>query len=408
MYATISKRFEFSASRQVRNPSWSEVENRHFFGPAVGGHHGHGINGVVYLIFSGPIDPATGMMINISQVKARGLDVLNARYDHRFLNVDTPPFDRIPPTASNLARQVLDDVAPLFSDTSAIPVVCHIADTDSTGATAYIGGAIEEYYLIDFSAARATRSPHLTDAENQELFGQAASLHGHNYRLRVVLSGECPRERGVMASREQVTAALKDVRDLLDHRCLSSDFPLLADMPTTTESLVRFIYDRLAGQLPVARVRLHEMENFFAECDKDHRISLGLSGSFHAAHCLHSTRLSEAENEAAYGKCARENGHGHQYQVEATVGGAFDERSGTLFRLDRFSQALNQAIEPWSYKHLNLETDDFKDMPTSGEHIISKLWARLDPLLDNRLTRLRLWETPNNRFTLRSQTPTRK
>jgi 6-pyruvoyltetrahydropterin/6-carboxytetrahydropterin synthase len=146
---------------------------------------------------------------------------------------------------------------------------------------------------------------------------------------------------------------------------------------------------------------LHEMDNFFAECDTAHRISLGLSDSFHAAHRLHSTRLSEAENEAAYGKCARENGHGHQYQVEATIGGVLDGRSGALFRLDRFSQALNRAIAPWSYKHLNLETDDFRNIPTSGEHIVSNLWTRLDPLLDHRLTRLRLWETPNNRFTLR-------
>ena len=40
---------------------------------------------------------------------------------------------------------------------------------------------------------------------------------------------------------------------------------------------------------------------------------------FEAAHRLVSPQLSDAENEAVYGKCARPGGHGHNYEVEVTL-----------------------------------------------------------------------------------------
>jgi 6-pyruvoyltetrahydropterin/6-carboxytetrahydropterin synthase len=403
MYPTISKRFEFSSSRQVKNPSLSDSENRRLFGPAVGGAYGHGINGVAYLVFSGPIDPATGMMINISTVKSRVIELLSDRYDHKFLNVDTSPFDRIPPTASNLAQRILNDATPLFSGLKAKPVACYLEDTDRTAATAFADGRVEEHHWVEFSAARSTRSPQLTDRENEKLFGHATSPsgHGHNYRLRVTLGGEFKPDTGVLAAYDRSHAALVAFRDLVDHKNLNIDISALAQVPMTTESLARFAFQRLESDLPVARVQLFELDNFFASYDASGRSSLGLADSFHAAHRLHSDRLSDADNLSTYGKCSHPSGHGHQYRVEATIGGTYDDRTGTLYHFDRFADALQKSIEPWAYKHLNLETADFVGAPTTGENIVSRLWERLDPVLDHRLNRLRLWETANNRFTLR-------
>lgn len=403
MYPTISKRFEFSSSRQVKNPSLSDSENRRLFGPAVGGAYGHGINAVAYLVFSGPIDPATGMMINISTVKSRVIELLSNRYDHKFLNVDTPPFDRIPPTASNLARQILGDAIPLFSDLKAKPVACHLEDTDRTAATAFADGRVEEHHWVDFSAARSTRSPQLSDKENEELFGRAASLsgHGHNYRLRVTLGGEFKPDTGLLAAYDKAHGALLAFRDLVDHKNLNTDIPALTQVPMTTESLARFAFQQLEADLSVARVQLFELDSFFATYDASGRFFLGLADSFHAAHRLHSDGLSDSENLSTYGKCSHPSGHGHQYRVEVTIGGTYDDRTGTLYHFDRFAEALHKSIEPWAFKHLNLETTDFVDAPTTGENIVSRLWERLDPLLDHQLARLRLWETANNRFTLR-------
>jgi 6-pyruvoyltetrahydropterin/6-carboxytetrahydropterin synthase len=122
---------------------------------------------------------------------------------------------------------------------------------------------------------------------------------------------------------------------------------------------------------------------------------------FLAAHRLHSQSLDARENRLVYGKCNNLAGHGHRYRVEATVGGDFDERSGTLFNLTDLQSGLAKSLEPWQYKHLEMETAEFTDNPSTGENICHALWPRLNHHLSERLMRLRIWETPNNRFTLR-------
>jgi 6-pyruvoyltetrahydropterin/6-carboxytetrahydropterin synthase len=114
--------------------------------------------------------------------------------------------------------------------------------------------------------------------------------------------------------------------------------------------------------------------------------------------------LSDAENWKLYGKCNNPRGHGHGYLTEATVGGEYDVRSGTLYDFVALKNALGESLEPWRNRHLDLETEDFRDAPSTGENIVCALWPKLDNRLGQRLVRLRLWETANNRFTLRRTT----
>jgi hypothetical protein len=62
---------------------------------------------------------------------------------------------------------------------------------------------------------------------------------------------------------------------------------------------------------------------------------------------------------------------------------------------------MSDALEPWQDKHLDLETEDFREMPSTGENIVRALWPKIDNRVSQQLARLRLWETNNNRFTLR-------
>ena len=52
------------------------------------------------------MNPETGMLINISEIKSRAGDVLHDGYDHKFLNEDNPAFADQVPTAENIARQL--------------------------------------------------------------------------------------------------------------------------------------------------------------------------------------------------------------------------------------------------------------------------------------------------------------
>jgi 6-pyruvoyltetrahydropterin/6-carboxytetrahydropterin synthase len=101
----ITRKVEFSASHVCRDPRLSELENRKLFGMAAN-PHGHGHNYVVEASVAGDPDPVTGMVLDLKELK----EILNREvaepYDHRFLNYEVPPFDRVIPTTENIARDI--------------------------------------------------------------------------------------------------------------------------------------------------------------------------------------------------------------------------------------------------------------------------------------------------------------
>src|ERR1700730_14394677 len=403
MLLTVSKRLEFSGSRGLFVKGWSGAENLAAFGPETSARYGTGRNYVAYFGFSGRVDPVTGMLMNISEIKERVGQVLRDGFDHKFLNENNPAFATIPPTAENIARQLFLDAAPLFRDSSAELVVCHLSESQDRSATYFATGVSEANYWFEFSAARQTMSPRLSPEDNQKLFGTAASPfgHGHNYRARLTFRSKPELGEGPRVKYEATHRALESLRSELDHKNLNREVPGLANQPITTENLARYIYERVRATLPLHRVRLHERADFFAEYWQQGNYFLGLQLPFSAAHRLHSVKLTAEENVALYGKCNNPLGHGHLYLTEATIGGAFDERSGTLRDFGTLQSGIAEGLEPWQNKHLNLEMEEFRENPSTGENIVQALWPRFDSRLDGRLVRLRLWETANNRFTLR-------
>ena len=379
-------------------PRWSEKENVAAFGEESRAKHGTGRNYVAYFIFSGRVDPVTGMLINISEIKRRAGQVVDNQFDHKFLNEDNPAFRDLPPTAENIARRLFDDVAPLFKDVDAKLVAVHLIETPDRSATFYFDGACDANYWFEFSAARQTMSPRLTTAENARLFGDSTRIHGHNYRARLTFQKE--KIPGAGVQQRDVDLCLESLRYELDHRFLN-ELPTLKGRPLTTESLATYLRERIAASLPIHRVRLYERDDFFAEVWPEQNVFLGIQMRFSAAHRLHVPSFSDEKNAALFGKCDNPRGHGHLYLTEATIAGNYDERSGTLYDFIAFQKALHHSIEPWQDRHLDLETEDFRKISSSGENIVRALWAKLDGRVNQQLVRLRLWETKNNRFTVR-------
>ena len=326
---------------------------------------------------------------------------MRERFDHKFLNKNDASFRDVPPTAENIARQLYVNVAPLFSDVDATLAACHVAESPERSATFYADGAGEANYWIEFSAARKTMSPRLNAEENARLFGPATSIHGHNYRARLTFRSERLATDVPLVRYDAIAPCSRALHNELDHRYLNKDVVELKDRPLTTESLAEYIYERAKSAMPLHRVRLHEREDFFAEAWGDKIIFLGTWMPFNAAHRLHATALSDAENAKLYGKCNNPLGHGHRYLTETTVGGEYDKRSGTLYDFVAFRKAIEESLKPWQNRHLDLETNDFRDVPSTGENIVRALWPKIDNRVNQQLVRLRLWETANNRFTLR-------
>jgi 6-pyruvoyltetrahydropterin/6-carboxytetrahydropterin synthase len=101
----LTRRVEFSASHRCYQPELTESENRELYGAATN-PNGHGHNYVVEVTIRGEVDPVTGMVFDLKKLK----DILNREVvdpmDHRHLNYEVPPFDRVVPTAENLAQEI--------------------------------------------------------------------------------------------------------------------------------------------------------------------------------------------------------------------------------------------------------------------------------------------------------------
>ncbi len=114
----ITRRVDFSASHVCSQPLLSEAENRALYGPAANAK-GHGHNYVLEVTLDGQPDPITGMVFDVKRLK----DILNEAVvepmDHRFLNREVRPFDRMVPTAENIAVEIWNRLAPYFRDDKA-------------------------------------------------------------------------------------------------------------------------------------------------------------------------------------------------------------------------------------------------------------------------------------------------
>ena len=98
---SITRRATFAAAHILCRPDWTEQQNRDVFGACVN-EHGH--NYVIEVTVSGPVDPETGMVVNLKLVDS----VLRREFvdsvDHRHLNRDVDFLRGVIPTAENIAR----------------------------------------------------------------------------------------------------------------------------------------------------------------------------------------------------------------------------------------------------------------------------------------------------------------
>jgi 6-pyruvoyltetrahydropterin/6-carboxytetrahydropterin synthase len=119
---------------------------------------------------------------------------------------------------------------------------------------------------------------------------------------------------------------------------------------------------------------------------------------FNAAHRVHNPALSDAENQALFGKCNNPNWHGHNYMLDVSVTGPIDEKTGYVMDLGQLKAVVNrEVIDKADHKNFNLEVDFMHDVIPTTENIIVAIWRVLEPeIAPAKLTRLVLWETPNN------------
>jgi len=117
---------------------------------------------------------------------------------------------------------------------------------------------------------------------------------------------------------------------------------------------------------------------------------------FSASHRYWRDEWSEDENNQKFGKCTSPYGHGHNYELHVTVSGKVDPVTGMIINLTDLKKHVNNVIEKFDHKFLNLDTPYFKaDIPTT-ENIATVLFNLIDKELEGRgdfvLSKIRLYE----------------
>lgn len=108
---------------------------------------------------------------------------------------------------------------------------------------------------VRFCAARRCWREDWDDARNRSVFGAAANLHGHNYRLEVSLAGTPDPESGMVIDLKQVKDTLQNrVVATLDHKLLNEADPFFRSHVPTTEHLILFIHRALRDAFPGVRL----------------------------------------------------------------------------------------------------------------------------------------------------------
>ncbi|NBV42499.1 hypothetical protein EBR96_07005, partial [bacterium] len=310
--------------------------------------------------------------VELSHIKNEvNAHVLN-QFDHFFLN-DQPMFEQRLPTPETIASSILALSSELFANEPYHPVAVHLIEHPNSEATAYQSGLIERRYKT-------------------ELINPKFYTHGITTAptMEVVVKGNPDPEFGTIIPDMPTWDILAGLRKWVEQ---ATDTELGLDFPGNPVSgLARTIFERLKMALPIDRIRI-TIRQQAVEYHADGRLVIEVFSEYVATHRLHTEHLTSEENKKCFGKCNRP--HGHNFLTYA----AFEVPIEANPSFSKYEAILNTILSPWQYHALDLETE-FINLPASTETMISKLWTKLYEA-EPRLYRVRLLETPNNRFSVR-------
>lgn len=102
--------------------------------------------------------------------------------------------------------------------------------------------------ITEFSAAHNLRN----------FRGKCEALHGHNWKVEVVLSGKNLDDSGVVLDFAEVKAATSEIMSEIDHRYLN-DLPFFMENNPSSENIARYIFHRLQEKIDKDRVRIRRV-----------------------------------------------------------------------------------------------------------------------------------------------------
>jgi 6-pyruvoyltetrahydropterin/6-carboxytetrahydropterin synthase len=109
----VTRRETFSAAHRLFNPMWDDEQNARVFGKDAN-PHGHGHTYMLEVTVRGEIDPATGMVLDLRDLRDLIRRAVIDKVDHANLNVDVDFLRGAMPSAENIVVAFWHELAPLL------------------------------------------------------------------------------------------------------------------------------------------------------------------------------------------------------------------------------------------------------------------------------------------------------
>ncbi|NHQ61063.1 6-carboxytetrahydropterin synthase [Chlorobium sp. BLA1] len=103
----VSRKIEFNAAHRLFNPDFTDEENGEIYGKC-SNKNGHGHNYLLEITLYGVVDPNTGFLFDLKELKGILEEEIIERFDHRNLNLDVPELRECVPTTEVLAVLIWD------------------------------------------------------------------------------------------------------------------------------------------------------------------------------------------------------------------------------------------------------------------------------------------------------------
>ena len=123
--------------------------------------------------------------------------------------------------------------------------------------------------IFYFNAAHQYGHKDWSNEKNFEVFGPDSKVHGHNYTLEIMVTGDVNNETGFIVDLGHLKKIVnKYVIDVLDHTQFEKEIEWFSDRQPSSENLVQFIWSQIQPNVEAAilyRIRLKETPTIFTD-----------------------------------------------------------------------------------------------------------------------------------------------
>ena len=126
MRVTVSRKAHFNAAHRLHVKSWDEKKNESVFGKCSNEYY-HGHNYELIVNVTGEVDPVTGMVMDLKDLKDLIKAEVEDAFDHKNLNIQVPDFADLIPSAENIAVVIYNKLVPHLDKGKTLEIILYEA-----------------------------------------------------------------------------------------------------------------------------------------------------------------------------------------------------------------------------------------------------------------------------------------